>query len=221
MKKWSTLFLAVLMCLSLCACGGNSTSGDVQGDNQTTTSSEDNAVAEQTEPVATESTAAPAQPSLEMSDDWADFTVSIDGTVYQFPCAVQTFLDDGWQPRLEWVLEDDYMVEPGQTANVDIYRKSDSETIFLLVYNQGNKACKFNECTVFGVQLSSSNNVAVEFSGGLKLGATVTAEDMLAMDEGFRNEGFGVVVYAITGKSYTFNIDTEGVLTVCRIETNR
>ena len=224
MKKLIALLLAAVMCLFLCACGED-TSDKTQSSE--TVNHSNSTIAPNIEPTdGTGETTAPTtqpvtKPGIALSDSWADFTVSIDGTVYQFPCAVQTFLDDGWQPSLEWVLEDGYMVEPGQTSNVDVYRKSDSETIFLLVYNPGKKACKFNECTVFGVQLSSSTNVAVEFSGGLKLGTTITAEGMLAMDEGFRDDGYGVVVYAVTGKSYTFNIDEEGVLTVCRIETKR
>lgn len=225
MKKLIALLLATVMCLSLVACGEDTPGETVADPNQNVQSGNEDPNATQddntNDDTANDNDASDdAAPGITLSDDLADFTVSIDGTVYQFPCSVQTFLDDGWQIVQKQVLAEDYLVEPGKTANTSAYRKSDSETIFLQIYNPGQKACKFSECTVFGVQLDALNNVPVEFSGGLKLGDAITTQEMLSIDERIYAQDNGVVRFVISGKVYNFHIE-DGIFTCCIIDTYR
>lgn len=192
MKKLIALLLAVLMCLSLCACGKDSASVETQAPpNQPQNT---NPAPEQNNTAPTEggNTETPSKPGIALSDDLADFTVSIDGTVYQFPCSVQSMLDDGWKSGLGDQLYT-REVEPDEDIQFALFRGEieDSRPIFIHAYNPGKSARPINECMI--VQITEeSDKTEVILAGGFKLSDNLTLEDIIDQyGEGSSEESHG------------------------------
>ena len=108
MKLRNALVL-LLAALLLTACGGKDTGGESQpaasglGKADQTAADEVGNVTEDKKEDTKEEEKTPAREKIAMSDKLEDFTVSLNGVVYQFPCEVQVFLDDGWSPKAESV----------------------------------------------------------------------------------------------------------------------
>lgn len=192
MKKGIALLLAIAMCACLFACGKDTVSGETQAPN---TNNQGGTTAEQTEGAA--ETTAPVtqpvtQPGLALSDNLEDFTVSIDGSVYQFPCSVQSMLDDGWQSGLGDQLYT-REVEPNEDIQFAIFRGDieDSRPVFINVYNPGKSTRTVNECII--IQITEQNDkTEVILAGDFKLSDSLTLDDIIAQyGEGSSEESNG------------------------------
>lgn len=190
MKKLITLLLAVLMCLSLCACGEDDAPDGSQSAQNPATGNEGSTT--QSIPQGTESiqeTTAPAVPGLELSDDLADFTVSIEGVVYQLPCSPQVFLDNGWLPESDWVLEDDYMYPGDSQGSLDLYKEGENKEIGLQICNLSKNEKPLSEIIVIGVYNEVDTDVEFTFGGGFAVTDNVTEN----------------TVFSVMGSDYTHN----------------
>ena len=183
MKKLIALLLAVVLCVSICACGNETASGETvapQAGGEDTVPATDDAGVDETRPAENEETTAPTQPGLELSDDLGDFTVSIDGDIYQFPCSVQTMLDDGWQSGFEDQIYS-REVEAGDKTQFAMFRGEgdDRRFVFIDVYNLGTSSCTINECMILQI-VKQGEEAEVILAGDFKLSNSLTADDIIA-----------------------------------------
>lgn len=191
MKKWIALLLAAMMCLSLCACGED-TPDKTQPNETVNNQGGANAPTDGQTDGTGEATTPTTQPGLELSDDLSDFTVSIDGSVYQFPCSVQSMLDDGWQSGLGDQLYT-REVEADEDIQFAIFRGNieDSRPVFINVYNPGKSARTINECIVIQIT-EESDKTEVILAGDFKLSNSLTLEDIIHQyGEGSSEESHG------------------------------
>ena len=188
MKKWIALLLAAVMCLSLCACGGNSASGETQAPAENNQGSTNTPTAGQTEGTP-ETTAPTTQPGIPLSDDLSDFTVSIDGVVYQLLCSPLVFFNNGWLPEMDWVLEDDYLYPGDSTGIMVLYKEGENKEIGLRVCNTSKNDKPLSKCIVIGIYNEMDTDVEFTLGGGFALTNNTTDE----------------TVFSVMGKDYTDN----------------
>lgn len=222
MKKLIALLLAAVMCLSLVACGGDQKPEDTQSmQNSNTVAPNGNAgeSGETTAPV-TESTAA-TTPGIELSDDLADFTVSIEGVVYQLPCSPQVFFDSGWLPESAWVLEDDYVYPGDSTGSLDLYKEGENKEIGLRICNLSKNDKPLRECIVIEIYNEVDTDVEFTLGGGFALTDAVTEQSVFSvMGSDYTHNEFNGDWYEFSfpGKgSYIFTIK-DGILAYCSMK---
>lgn len=223
MKRLIALLLAVLMCLCLCACGEDDTSGEAPatkapgGSIDSTTGNTESEQAGSDE----ETTAPTTAPGLELSDDLADFTVSIEGVVYQLPCSPQVFLDNGWLPESDWVLEDDYMYPGDSQGSLDLYKEGENKEIGLRICNLSNNEKPLSEIIVIGIYNEVDTDVEFTFGGGFAVTDNVTENTVFSvMGSDYTHNEFNGdwYDYSLPGKgSYEFAIK-DGVLSYFAME---
>lgn len=190
MKKLIALLLAVLMCLSLCACGEDSESGETQAPNTSDHSSTTAPTAGQTDG-AVETTAPVTQPTtqpgLALSDDLADFTVSIEGVVYQLPCGVDQLLNNGWSEGREYT----YEVKAGDTVTMELYLNDTNKSIGVEVFNPGTETRTYNECIIRQIKESTfGGDCEVLIAGGFDVHAADTYQTVTGALGGEENEHY-------------------------------
>ena len=112
----------------------------------------------------------PSSKVIEMSDELFDYTVSIEGTVYQFPCQYQVFVDDGWTISSSDVrdttkiLAEDYVFF--QMAN-------NGKVIWLYSYNMSGNSKQLKDCFVGGIQFDAYNKAEVKLAKDICLTSTI------------------------------------------------
>lgn len=208
MKKGFSLFLAITMCAWLfagCTDEGSAapSTGTVAGNESTPPA------AETLPPTTTES----AESELALTNDLADLIVSIDGTVYQLPCTVQTLLDDGWQSDLG---EEIYTKELNRSRDISFHlfrgEKDSCRRIYVVAHNLGDSACPINECTIVRIAAANlvSDSAEAILAGGFKLSEDLTLDDIIAQyGEGVPKEQLDEIWYHYGFESgyYVFSID--------------
>lgn len=207
MKRPAALLLAALMCLSLFGCGSESSSGNTAAPG--TPGAADHSSTETPAPAEQESTEPEPTPGIALSDDLADFTVSIDGTVYQFPCSVQSLLDDGWQS----VSGDSFYtmeVSPGRSVQTYIYREKGKDhraDLSIIVNTPGDSACPATECVITYISQAYDDETEVILAGGFKLTQDLTLADITdRFGEGQWDSRNIYYQYTFATVKYTFKI---------------
>lgn len=209
MKRPVALFLAALMCLSLFGCGSESSSGKTAA--PVTPGAADQAATETPAPAESESSDPEPTPGIALSDDPADFTVSIDGTVYQFPCSVQSLLDDGW----ESISGDSFYtmeVNPGINLQTYMYREKDKDhraDLSIMVSTPGDSACPANECVITYITQAYDDSTEVILAGGFKLTHDLTLADITAQFGEGQCENLYYYRYTFDTVEYTFKIQDD------------
>lgn len=127
----------------------------------------------QSDGTSSETTAAPEEPSssgnkgeLALSDDPFDFIVEIEGDLYQFPCSVYDFIDNGWTVDsryndLETVLIGD------SYDSLSIFKGKKS--LDIQVYNLSGDSKKIKDCKVGGFEAYSFDDVDIVMAGNITL----------------------------------------------------
>lgn len=186
MKKLIALLLAAMLCLSLCACGGDAPAETQSGETATNQDSSIDSTNGQTDATVPAETTAPAtEPGIALSDDPADFTFSIDGVVYQFPCSPLMFFDNGWLPVMDWILEDDYEYPADAKGIIDLYKEGENKKITLQVCNLSENAEPLGEVIVIGISGYTDTDVEITLGGGFTLTSTATVEDVNSFMESY------------------------------------
>ncbi|MDD6208372.1 MAG: hypothetical protein PUB10_07640 [Clostridiales bacterium] len=106
----------------------------------------------------------------ELSSDWTDFKVALDGNLYSFPCKVSDLTEQNW------VLDEDYEDEivEGDSYKTVLFEKEDYHISVYLV-NQSEKDQKVSECIVGGVSVDGKyDNEGLTFSicKGISIGTS-------------------------------------------------
>ena len=167
-KKFLVIILAAIL---LTACGGG-TNDDIAISGNPDNNVSDNSSEETEAP-------APTRPDIAMSDNLEDFTVSLNGLVYQFPCDVQIFLDDGWAPEAGAVSRGVLTKSrnPDEDMFVTVYYKEDPDNHVDLFFWTGNGESKsLEDSQVSGVGFISSKTEFV-LPGGFRFVEGVTTKD--------------------------------------------
>lgn len=103
----------------------------------------------------------------ELSDDWHDYMISIDGTIYQFPMPYSEWKSMGWKSN---ALPTN--LAAGDYSFVDFY--SDKMELRAVLMNYGLNEATVDESFVIGISIDShynnvSDDVVIELPGGLKM----------------------------------------------------
>lgn len=106
----------------------------------------------------------------ELSDDWRDYTISIDGTIYQFPMPYSEWESKGWKANN---LATD--IAAGDYDYTTFY--TDRVELTAVVANLGLNEAPVDECFVVGVSIDTtydevSDDVVIELPGGIKMGVS-------------------------------------------------
>ncbi len=194
MKKVVCLFFAIAMCMCLFACGEDDKPEETQSvQNPSSSNSAGNEVdPEQTTTQGTENTTDPVTPGIELSDDLADFTVSIEGVVYQLPCGVDLLLNNGW--REDMGREYTYEVAANKSVPMELWNES-GKSISITVWNPGPDTKTYNECMIWkigeSIWASDSEDATVLVAGGFEISADFSEQEVIAAFGGEENEHYG------------------------------
>ena len=120
-----------------------------------------------TEPPVTEATE-PEQ--LTMSDDLMDYTFTLDGIVYQLPCAFSAFTDAGWT-----ISSSGYSTKTTISGeDYDSFRMSNNgHNIYISVYNYSGNTRQLADCPVGGIECKLGDGPDFFIAKGLTPAATV------------------------------------------------
>lgn len=103
----------------------------------------------------------------ELSGDWHDYMLNIDGTIYQFPVPYSEWASKGWKSS---ALPTN--LAAGDYDYVDFY--SDKIELEAVIMNYGLNEATVDQCFVVGVSINSyyndiSADAVIELPGGLKM----------------------------------------------------
>lgn len=167
-KKFLVIILAAILLISC----GSEKNDDIAISGNPDNNISDNSAKETEVP-------APTRPDIAMSDNLEDFTVSLNGLVYQFPCDVQIFLDDGWAPEAGAVSRGvlTKIRNPDEEMFVTFYYKEDPDNHVDLFFWTGNGESKsLEDSQVSGVGFISSKTEFL-LPGGFRFVEGVTTKD--------------------------------------------
>ncbi len=102
-----------------------------------------------------------------LSDDWHDYTISIDGKVYQFPIPYAEWEAQGWKSNSLPT-----NIAAGDYDYTDFY--NDRLEMSAVVANFGLSEASIEQCFVVGIEIDTeyydvNDDVVVELPGGIKL----------------------------------------------------
>ncbi len=128
----------------------------------------------------------------ELSDDWRDYQIKIEDTVYQFPMPYTAWESAGWESK--------YLptsIASGTYESVDFY--IDKVECTAIVANYGLAATDIEECFVIGISINGewdeiSPGAVIEIAGGITYNVS-TLEDIKA--------SYGAPDYIYEGDDYT------------------
>lgn len=185
MKKLIALLMAVLTCVALCACVEDTDSSEPAVSAAESVGS----VSGTTDSKAEESTESSAEPGISLSDDLADFTVSIEGVVYQLPCGVEQLLNNGWTHEKASTFE----IAAEKTGMLELWNGSD-KSVSITVYNPGPDTKTYNECMILeiteSIWASDSQDAEVLIAGGFDVNNNMTTEAVTAAFGADENEHY-------------------------------
>ena len=145
-------------------------------------------------------------PGLELSDDLADFTVSIEGVVYQLPCGVDQLLNNGWHE--DTGREYTYEVAANKSVALELWNES-GKSISIAVWNPGPDTKTYNECMIWKISesiwASDSEDATVLVAGGFEISADSSEQEVIAAFGGEENEHYSNTT------SYGLDYDYEAV----------
>lgn len=114
-----------------------------------------------------------------LSSELFEYTLEIDGVVYQFPCETSEFTDNGWV-----VYNSNYenMYVAGRDEDyINLENETTGHWITLRLYNPSGNAVEWRDCEVSGISCyfnSESRQPEILLPGGLDL-STVTKDDLV------------------------------------------
>ena len=117
----------------------------------------------------------PEQETLELSDNWKDFTFEMGGVVYQLPSHYQTFVANGWridEERSDVTL--DYMV-PGY-SRCYVRLTNGAVDLYAELVNMSGNARVASDCDIGGITIEASDNLGLKLAGGI--GSLSTLEEV-------------------------------------------
>lgn len=179
MKRFFVLMLALIMCMTCLVSCGKDEAKPNDTDNPTTQGNRPET---------------PPRPDCEMSDNVEDFTIRINGLVYDLPCDMSLVLNDGWIPKSGYVLEDDYKIPSGDVRKVVIYSEEKSNMVTVSSYYSAEGESAYRDGTVFGFCSEENSTAEIEITGGLTLDKSLTLQD----------------VVNVFGDNYTHTTDYDG-----------
>ncbi len=91
------------------------------------------------------------EPLTEVSDDLYDFHISIDGTVYQFPCTYSDFEKNGWTFGNSDITKD--TIVEGNISKSSINFVNGESKITITFANPFDKDTPYKDCPVIGVMI--------------------------------------------------------------------
>ncbi len=98
---------------------------------------------------------------IKMSDDLFDFTFKLEGDVYQLPCSIQKFKNNGWT-FLENDASEDTVINGNSSVSYYMIKDGKRNTkIYLYSYNKSGNAKRISECNVGGINIDNSK---IDFS---------------------------------------------------------
>jgi len=120
-----------------------------------------------------------------LSDDFFDYTVEIQGDLYQIYCPVQEFLDNGWK------LTDNKSTDVAAHSMEAYSFSKDNQSLRLYVYNEDDYIQSYENCLVEQVSISCYNDtpdVTMTFSHDITFGMSRDDVEKILTDAGVNYE---------------------------------
>ncbi|MDO5112236.1 MAG: serine/threonine-protein kinase [Clostridia bacterium] len=122
-----------------------------------------------------QSASAPAEASESvLLGDLYDYSVMLEGEVYQLPLSLETLLDRGW--RLD---SDAGVAQLEAGTGTELRLNQGNKMITVRIFNVRGKAADIMDCQIDSMILEKRGNIAVKLPHGIELG-TATPEDVRA-----------------------------------------
>ena len=121
-----------------------------------------------TEPSVTEPTV------IEMSDDLMDFTVQLEGVVYQFPCKYTDLTANGWTISSSGYSDTALMIGGGSDS---FDMSQNGKRITVTAYNLSGNATPIADCLIAGISCEAADGAEVVLAKGVNL--AMTAEQIM------------------------------------------
>lgn len=176
-KRFFTLILTILLIFSMVACSNqqeehadqNNQNGSQLQESNTEKNNDDKSAAS----------------TIELGDELSSFTISIQGTVFQFPCSLADVQAAGWEADSGAISRGVYtnMEEPGREKTLlTFYYKGDrSLNVDFIFSNVSDQSMPRNECPIVGVYNNGAEGIEWILPGDFNVvPGTTTKEDVIA-----------------------------------------
>lgn len=133
-----------------------------------------NTPSETTPPATTPppATTTPPAPEVTISDNWKDFTIELDGHVYQLPCRYEEFAKNGFVIGTSYsdVQETDKL---GGYTRVSVYLTNGAVDFNADLINLSGNARIAKDCDIGGISIAASDNLGLKLAKGIHSLSTV------------------------------------------------
>lgn len=107
---------------------------------------------------------------IEMSDDLFDYTINIEGTVFQIPFKYQDITAAGWTISSSGVSDSTKIAG----MNYEYFTMSNNgKSIWVYSYNASGNAREIKDCLIGGVEFSAKNDLDISIAKGITASSTV------------------------------------------------
>lgn len=107
---------------------------------------------------------------LQMSDKLFDFTVELDGVIYQFPCSFQDLASHGWTISSLGISDSAMMIGGGYEQ---YEMTNNGKIITVSTFNQSPNAVALKDCPINGLMLDGNSHVDITLPKGITLNSSV------------------------------------------------
>lgn len=164
--------------------------------------------AEPDEPVEPDTPSASYEWPTEISDNWRDYHVSIDGTIYALPIPYTEWEAQGWKTK-------DLTTHIAGNGSDYAYFEKDGIEVYALFYNYKLNEAPIEECYIIGLNIDSENvpdDAEIILAGGIQMYVS-TLEDIKltfgAPENIYESEEYGYTALDYAGDEWEDGMDLE------------
>ncbi len=117
----------------------------------------------------TEESQAPTQ--ITMSDNIYDCTFILEGDIYQLPCPLSAFTDNGWAITTSGYSSDKPI--NGSTSDSFMISK-DGKKVEIHFLNRSGNTARLDECPIIGISVTAEYGASIELAKGITLSSTIS-----------------------------------------------
>ncbi len=144
----------------------------------------------------------------ELSDDWRDYQIRIDGTIYQFPIPYSEWSEKGWEAGNLPT----YLAGNGSEY---VYFEKDGITLIAGLYNYNLNETLAEECYIIGINLDREDipgTVEIELASGVMMNVSTINDIKLAFgapENVYESESYNYTALDYAGDDYEDGIELE------------
>lgn len=144
----------------------------------------------------------------ELSDDWRDYQISINKTIYRFPIPYSEWYAQGWKA-------DGLPTHIAGNGTEYAYFEKDGITLIAGLYNYNLNETPVEECYIIGVNIDNEDiygTVDIEVASGIKMNVSTIEDIKLAFgapDNVYESESYNYTTLDYVGDEYEDGIELE------------